>query len=226
MGPRRRGLYSAGTLSARRLLVLAVLCTLPAGCGLTVTSSSTPSATLYVSAPTDTYDESVAGAKLALAEHGGRAGGYIVKFVGQSLPVQADLRLAAATAAARRAVQDPLAGAFINDDPDSVRSIVPLLNEAGVPVLDVGGSAGAVCDGNLYPNGRRTAVAVAAQGGAARAAFDRRFRQTFGHPASERALRSYVAASAVLRGLQTGPAELDRAALGRQLVTALDGCRR
>jgi hypothetical protein len=216
------------------LVVVALL----AGCGATSKSSSPttlPTVSLWLSATTSQYRQVSAGAKLALAEHGGRAGVFRINFAGRPLSDAEPNMTADALGNAREALQDPQAGAVITDAADApAKSAITLLNEAGIPAVSLGDRAlqRAVCSDRsaFYPNGRATAIVVP-PGGGVPAAWAGRFRAALRYAPTEAAYRGYEAAGAVIAALgeksvttSDSPPRLNRDALAAALVHGAGRC--
>jgi hypothetical protein len=218
------------------VLVLSVSSGCGAGSKSAVASAGAPTVSLWVSATAREYRQVAAGAKLALAERGGRAGVFRVNYAGKQVSDDAVARATAdAVTNARTSLQDTQAAAVItNVGVEQARPAITLLNEAGISTVALGDAAlkGEVCSSrsDIYPNGHETAIVVT---GAAPMplAFRARFLARLGFAATDVAWSSYQGASAVLSSLgspavKTGdsPPRLDRDALAAELVRSHGDC--
>jgi ABC-type branched-subunit amino acid transport system substrate-binding protein len=223
---------------ARPVVAGLVAVALLAGCGATSKSSqptTLPTVSLWLSATTTQYRQVSAGAKLALAEHGGRAGPFRVNFAARPLGDAEPNTTADALGNAREAVQDPQASAVITDAADApAKNAITLLNEAGIPAVSLGDRAlqRAACSDRsaFYPNGHATAIVVP-PGGGVPAAWGARFRAALRYAPTEAAYRGYEAAGAVItalgqKGVATSdaPPRLNRDALANALVRGAGRC--
>ncbi|MDX6729778.1 MAG: hypothetical protein QOK49_4583 [Baekduia sp.] len=223
---------------AAGLLVAVLAAALLAGCGATSQSSAPttlPTVSLWLSATTSQYRQVSAGAKLALAEHGGRAGVFRINFAARPLSDAEPNMTADALGNARETLQDPQASAVITDAAGvPAKGAITLLNEAGIPAVSLGDRAlqSAVCSDRsaFYPNGRVTAIVVP-PGGGVPAAWAGRFRAALRYAPTEAAYRGYEAASAGIAALgeksvatSDSPPRLNRAALAAALVHGAGHC--
>jgi hypothetical protein len=215
------------------LVVLSV-----AGCGAesksTVKSAGAPTVSLWVSATASDYRQVAAGAKLALAERGGRAGVFRVNYAGKQVADDAARATADAVNNARTSLQDTQAGAVItNVATAQAEPAITLLNEAGISTVALGDEAlkRAACSSrsDIYPNGHETAIVVTPA--SVPLDFRARFLARFNFAPTEVAWSSYRGASAVLASLGSAdvktddsPPRLNRDALAAELVQAHGDC--
>ena len=121
---------------------------------------------LWVSATASDYRQVAAGAKLALAERGGRAGVFRVNYAGKQVADEDPARATVdAVTNARTSLQDTQAGAVItNVGVAQAEQAITLLNEAGISTVALGDEAlkRAACSSrsDIYPNGHETAIVV------------------------------------------------------------------
>jgi hypothetical protein len=228
------GRVALGRASACALAVLAI-----AGCGKEskgpVLAAGAPTVSLWISATASDYRQVAAGAKLALAERGGRAGAFRVNYAGKQVSDDAARATADAVSNARTSLQDTQAGAVItNVGVAQAEPAITLLNEAGISTVALGDEAlkRVACSSrsDIYPNGHETAIVVT---GAASMPlnFRARFLARLGFAPTAVAWSSYQGASAVLSSLasedvKTGdsPPRLDRDALAAELVGRHGAC--
>ncbi|WCB95650.1 hypothetical protein DSM104299_04399 [Baekduia alba] len=221
-------------VAAAAALLVALLAV---GCGESKSANPTtaPTVSLWVSGTAKNYRQVAAGVKLALAEHGGRAGAFRVNYAGRQVSDDAARAEADALGNARTTLQDTQASAVITDaGPAAVRPAITLLNEAGISVGALGDTAlkAEACSprSDIYPAGRQTAIVIT-PGAAAPAAWKARFTSRLGFAPSDDAWRAYQGAESVLasigaKGVATddSPPRLDRDALAAQLVRAHGNC--
>ncbi len=227
------GRVALGRASACALAVLAV-----AGCGSGskgTVAGGAPTVSLWVSATAHDYRQVAAGAKLALAERGGRAGVFRVNYAGKQVADDAARATADAVSNARTSLQDTQAGAVItNVGVAQAEPAITLLNEAGISTVALGDEAlkRAACSSrsDIYPNGHETAIVVTPTA-AVPLDFRARFLARLGFAPTDAAWSSYRGASAVLSSLaspvvKTGdsPPRLDRDALAAELVRSHGDC--
>jgi hypothetical protein len=206
------------------------------GCGAQAKSAqpgNAPTVSLWTSATSADYRQVNGGARLALAQSGGMAGGFRVNFAARELSDDPSRTTADALAAARSTLQDTQAGAMLTSVADGpARAAITLLNEAGIGTVSLGDAAlrTAACSSksDFYPNGHATAVVVDPAVAVPRA-WAARYRATYGLAPTVQAYRAYLGVQAFLKGLAepgvaTGddPQRLDRDALAAALVR--DGC--
>ena len=210
-----------------------------AGCGAEskgpVKSAGAPTVSLWVSATASDYRQVAAGAKLALAERGGRAGVFRVNYAGKQVSDVAARATVDAVTNARTSLQDTQAGAVItNVGVAQAEQAITLLNEAGISTVALGDEAlkRAACSlrSDIYPNGHETAIVVTDEAPMS-PAFRARFRGRFGFAPADGAWASYQGASAVLSSLasedvktEDSPPRLDRDALAAELVRSHGNC--
>lgn len=210
-----------------------------AGCGAEskgpVTSAGAPTVSLWVSATVSDYRQVAAGAKLALAERGGRAGVFRVNYAGKQVADDAARATADAVSNARTSLQDTQAGAVItNVATAQAEPAITLLNEAGISTVALGDEAlkRAACSSrsDIYPNGHETAIVVTDEASVP-LDFRARFLARLGFAPNDAAWASYRGASAVLSSLASddvktdnSPPRLDRDALAAELVRAHGDC--
>ncbi|HEX5926364.1 MAG TPA: hypothetical protein VFY45_21210 [Baekduia sp.] len=210
-----------------------------AGCGAEskspVKSAGAPTVSLWVSATASDYRQVAAGAKLALAERGGRAGVFRVNYAGKQVSDDAARATADAVNNARTSLQDTQAGAVItNVGTAQAEPAITLLNEAGISTVALGDEAlkRAACSSSsdIYPNGHETAIVVT-DAVPMSLAFRARFLARLGFAPTDAAWSSYRGASAVLASLgsadvktEDSPPRLDRDALAVELVRAHGNC--
>jgi len=209
------------------------------GCGKEskgpVTSAGAPTVSLWVSATASDYRQVAAGAKLALAERGGRAGVFRVNYAGKQVSDDAARATADAVNNARTSLQDTQAGAVItNVGTAQAESAITLLNEAGISTVALGDEAlkRAACSSrsDIYPNGHETAIVVT-DAASVPLDFRARFLARLGFAPTAAAWSSYRGAAAVLSSLAAedvktddSPPRLDRDALAVELVRAHGNC--
>jgi hypothetical protein len=223
--------------SLRAALAVAALAVAVTGCGSSKSSSPTtaPTVSLWVSGTAQDYRQVAAGAKLALAEAGGRAGAFRVNYAGRQVSADPARAEADALGNARTSLQDTQASAVITDAaPNAARPAITLLNEAGISAVALGDDAlkreACSASSDIYPAGRQTAIVVP-RGSGVPSSFASKFRDRLGFAPTASAWRSYQGARAVLaslaaRGVATdnNPPRLDRDALAAELVRAHGGC--
>lgn len=161
--------------------------------------------TIYAAGPAGSERPALDALRRVIADNGGLSGVYRVTLSWQA--VDPDGPRAPVLAAARRAVEDPRAVAYVDaaGGPASV-PVVQLLNEAGVAVAHVASPTlgRQLCESrDPYPGGDRTAGVPAGQTAADRA-------------------RS--AGEAIFEVLRTQPLQFDRAAITAGLVPRLARC--
>jgi hypothetical protein len=233
------GRVGLGRASVCALAVLLVVVLMSSGCGAESKSAAAPAGaptvSLWVSATAREYRQVAGGAKLALADRGGRAGAFRVNYAGKQVSDDAGRATADAVNNARTSLQDTQAAAVITDvGADQARPAITLLNEAGISTVALGDAAlkGVVCSSgsDIYPNGHETAIVVT-EAAAMPLAFRARFLARLGFAPTEVAWSSYRGASAVLSSLaspsvKTGdsPPRLDRDALAAELVRSHGDC--
>lgn len=228
-----------GRVALGRALACALAVLSVAGCGSgskgPVKAAGAPTVSLWVSATTSDYRQVAAGAKLALAERGGRAGVFRVNYAGKQVADDAARATADAVSNARTSVQDTQAGAVITNV--GVAQAVPaitLLNEAGISTVALGDEAfkRAACSSHsdIYPNGHETAIVVT-DAEPMSLVFRARFLARLGFAPTDVAWSSYRGATAVLASLGSAdvktddsPPRLDRDALAAELVQAHGDC--
>jgi hypothetical protein len=210
-----------------------------AGCGTEskgpVKAAGAPTVSLWVSATASDYRQVAAGAKLALAERGGRAGVFRVNYAGKQVSDDAARATADAVSNARTSLQDTQAGAVItNVGVAQAAPAITLLNEAGISTVGLGDAAlkRAACSSrsDIYPNGHATAIVVT-DAAPMSSAFRARFRVRLGFAPTDVAWASYRGASAVLTSLGSSdvktddsPPRLNRDALAAELVRSHGDC--
>jgi hypothetical protein len=210
-----------------------------AGCGAEskspAKSAGAPTVSLWVSATASDYRQVAAGAKLALAERGGRAGVFRVNYAGKQVADDAARATADAVSNARTSLQDTQAGAVITDvQTAQAEQAITLLNEAGISTVALGDEAlkRAACSSrsDIYPNGHETAIVVT-PAAAVPLGFRARFLARLRFAPTDAAWSSYRGASAVLSSLASedvktdnSPPRLDRDALAVELVRSHGGC--
>jgi hypothetical protein len=225
-----------GELTRAAACGLAVLSV--AGCGAgskSVKSTNAPTVSLWVSATAHDYRQVAGGAKVALAERGGRAGVFRVNYAGKQVSDDAARATADAVDNARTSLQDTQAGAVLtNVATEQAEPAITLLNEAGIPTVALGDGAlkTVACSSrsDIYPNGHETAIVVTGVPSMP-LAFRTRFLARLGFAPTEQAWSAYQGARAVLSSLaapavETGdsPPRLDRDALSAELVRSHGGC--
>ncbi len=229
-----------GRVALARALACALVVLSAAGCGSRskgpVKAAGAPTVSLWVSATASDYRQVAAGAKLALAERGGRAGVFRVNYAGKQVSDDGSARATAdAVSNARTSLQDTQAGAVITNV--GVAQAVPaitLLNEAGISTVALGdkGLKRTACSSrsDIYPNGHETAIVVT-DAEPMSLAFRARFLARLGFAPTAVAWSSYRGASAVLTSLGSAdvktddsPPRLDRDALAAELVRAHGDC--
>ena len=167
--------------------------------------------TVYVSAPDTPDGRDIAdGARLALKEAGGEAGGLEVEARYLDDPSTAQrVALAAVGSNARQAAEDSSTAAYIGDfSSGATRTSAPILNEAGVAQVSPAATAPDLTRDDLYrPTGEVTFVRVVPSEAASEdaveeiqpsAAFSRGFRREFGRAAGPYAAYGYEAMAVVL----------------------------
>jgi hypothetical protein len=202
------------------------------GCGAQSKSSqptNAPTVSLWTSSTPGDYREVNGGARLALAERGGKAGVFRVNFAAREVGTQEPQRTSDALAAARMTLQDTQSSAMLTSVGDGpARAAITLLNEAGIGTVSLGDAAlkTAACSpgSDIYPNGRATAVVVDPDA-AVPAAWAAKFRQAYGIAATTKAYGAYRGTQAILTALaqpavrtHDSPPRLDRDALSAALV--------
>ncbi|HMJ35276.1 MAG TPA: hypothetical protein VK501_15305 [Baekduia sp.] len=226
---RRRARLAAGLTC----LVVAV-----GGCGAQSKSSqpgNAPTVSLWTSATSADYRQVNDGARLALAEAGGKAGVFRVNYAARELSDAEPQTTADALAAARLTLQDTQSSAMLTGLGDApAKAAITLLNEAGIGTVSLGDATlrTAACSSrsDFYPNGRATAVVVNPDA-AVPASWASTFRKTYGIAPTVKAFRAYEGAWAILTALaQPGvattdsPPRLNRDALATALVREQRGC--
>lgn len=210
-----------------------------AGCGAEskspVKAVGAPTVSLWVSATAREYRQVAAGAKLALAERGGRAGAFRVNYAGKQVSDDAARATADAVSNARTSLQDTQAGAVItNVGVAQAEPAITLLNEAGISTVALGDEAlkRAACSpsSDIFPNGHETAIVIT-PAASVPLNFRARFLARLGFAPTDVAWSSYRGASAVLASLRSAdvktddsPPRLDRDALAVELVQAHGAC--
>ena len=227
------GRVALGRASACALAVLAI-----AVCGSqskSTVAGGAPTVSLWVSATAREYRQVAAGAKLALAERGGRAGVFRVNYAGKQVSDDAARATADAVNNARTSLQDTQAGAVItNVGVAQAEPAITLLNEAGISTVVLGDEAlkHEACSSrsDIYPNGHETAIVVT-DAVPMSLDFRARFLARLGFPPTDEAWSSYRGASAVLASLGSAdvktddsPPRLDRDALAAELVRTHGDC--
>jgi hypothetical protein len=208
------------------------------GCGSSTASSqpgNAPTISLWVSATAKDYRQVAGGVKLALDEHGGRAGVFRVNYAGRQVSDDPARTTLDAVGNARMSLQDTQASAVITDVADNAaRPAITLLNEAGISTVALGGAAlkGEACSAksDIYPAGHATAIVVADDLHPP-ANWSAGFANRLGFAPTSAAWRAYEGAQAVLASIGTAgvgtaesPPRLNRDALAAQLVRAHGGC--
>jgi hypothetical protein len=222
-----------------RVAACAVAALAFAGCGSSSSKSgqptTAPTVSLWVSATAHDYRQVAAGAKLALAEHGGHAGLFRVNYAGKEVSDDAARATADALGNARTSLQDTQASAVItNVATAQAQPAITLLNEAGIPTVALGDAAlktmACSARSDIYPNGHETAIVVT---GATPMplSFRAKFLARLGFSADDAAWGAYQGAGAVLSSLAAhgvatsdSPPRLDRDALAAALVSSHGGC--
>jgi ABC-type branched-subunit amino acid transport system substrate-binding protein len=226
----------------RRLVVcgaaLAAVVAGAGGCGAqSKTSQPTgqPTVSLWSAATAADYRQVNAGAKLALAEHGGKAGPFRVNYAAREVGEDPARTTADALNAARMTLEDTQSSAMLADAGDAAsRASITLLNQAGVPTVSLGDAAlkARACSpkDDMYPNGHATAVVVD-PAATVPPAFAAKFRKAYTFAPDALAYRGYLGANKVLaalaaRGVTTSdsPPRLDRNALAAELVRSQSDC--
>jgi hypothetical protein len=211
-----------------------------AGCGgesKTNNPTALPTVSMWVSATAKDYRQTAAGAKLALAERGGRSGVFRINYAGKQVSDDPARATADALANARTSLRDPqISGVVMGVGGTQARAAITLLNEAGIPTAAVGDAAlhAEACSAgsNMYPSGNRTAIVVGGDGAKPSAAWKASFKERLGFAPSAAAWGSYQGARALLASLgaegvvQPGsdPARLNRDALAAEMVAKHGGC--
>jgi hypothetical protein len=189
----------------RAAALLSLACALPlAGCGGESYVPERVAVTLYASGPPDAQRPAIAAVQRVIARRGGTSGKYRVTLSWQGVPDDAPIE--ARLAAARRAVDDARAVAFVDaGDGDASVPVVQLLNSASVPAANVAdpGLARELCGRDAFPSGTRTAVAPQ------------------GATAAERAA---AVTEAVFDALGPMPVEFTREPVTRALVSRFGAC--
>lgn len=208
------------------------------GCGAESKSSqptAQPTVSLWSAVTTGDYRQVNDGAKLALAEHGGKAGPFRVNYAAREVSDAEPQMTEDALVAARMTLQDTQSSVMIaRADDMATGAAITLLNQAGIGTVALGDDAlkARVCSprDELYPNGRATAIVIA-PGAAVPAGFRQRFRHAYGYAPDALAHRSYLGAQAVLKSLAAPsvatddtPKRLNRDALAAELVRAHGDC--
>jgi hypothetical protein len=187
---------------ARPLLALAAASALLAGCGSGVGGISGGgkvvgrTVTVYsiLPDPAGAARDEIDGEKLALADAGGRAGGYAVNFSSLDAGDGSD---GDAAEASRRAISDPqIIAVLANATPVTV----PLFNAAGILQVAPGGDAALASDPRSLPSGRPTVAPLPASGPLP-AGFAGPFRTTFARAPTAAAQQGYRAMSGVLQAV-------------------------
>jgi hypothetical protein len=209
-----------------------------AGCGAESKSAqpaNAPTVSLWISATAKDYRQVAAGAKLALAQRGGRAGVFRINYAGKQVSDDAARATVDALNNARTAVQDTQASAVITDVARAqAEPAITLLNEAGIPTVALGDAVRkpVACSArsDIYPNGHATAITIPEMT-ALPLSFRADFLARLGFPPTEAAWGAYQGARAVLAALATAdvatdesPPRLDRDALAAELVRSHGGC--
>jgi hypothetical protein len=226
---------SAVAGAAVALLLVAVL----AGCGGKSTPANPnalPTVSMWVSATAADYRQAAAGAKLALAERGGRSGEFRINYAGRQVSDDPAQATQDALENARTALRDTqISGVVTALSDTATRAAITLLNEAEVPVAAVGDAAlkadACSAGSDIYPNGHETAIVVGSPP-APSAAWRAGFRRRLGFAPNAVAWGTYQGARALLASLATpgvvqpgsDPKRLDRDVLGAALVRAHGGC--
>jgi hypothetical protein len=224
----RRGVLAAAALAVSALVLTA--------CGSSKTQNPTtaPTVSLWVNATAKDYRQVAAGAKLALAEAGGRAGAFRVNYAGRQVSGDPARATADALSNARTSLRDTQVSAVVTAlDAEQAKPAIFLLNSAGISTAVLGDAAlkaDACRDGSdIYPSGHPTAIVV--EDGPVPPAFAAKFRERLGFAPTADAYRAYqgtrsVLASVGAAGVATddSPPRLDRDALAAQLVRAHGGC--
>jgi hypothetical protein len=213
-----------------------VVCFVVAGCGSSKTQNPTtaPTVSLWVNATAQDYRQVAAGAKLALAEAGGRAGAFRVNYAGRQVSSDPSLATRDALNNARTSLKDTQASAVVTALGDEqAKPAITLLNSAGIAAVALGDAAlkAQACDAgsDIYPAGHPTAIVVPAS--AVPSAFASTFSGRLGFAPTVDAYRAYTGVKSVLaslaaKGVATSdsPPRLDRDALAAQLTGAYGGC--
>jgi hypothetical protein len=210
-----------------------------AGCGGSSSKSAqpanAPTVSLWISATAHDYRQVAAGAKLALAERGGRAGAFRVNYAGKEVSDVASDATKDALNNARTSLQDTQAGAVItNVATAQAEPAITLLNEAGIPTVALGDAAlktmACSARSDMYPNGHETAIVVTGAT-AMPLSFRARFLARLGFVPTDAAWGAYQGAQAVLASLASpavetsdSPPRLDRDALASVLVQSHGDC--
>lgn len=161
--------------------------------------------TVYAIGPAGEQRPALDALRRAITARGGLSGDYRATLVWQA--VERDAPSERVLSAARRAVKDPRAAAFIDatGGPSSLR-VIQLLNLAGVPVVNVADPSlrRALCASrDPFPTGERTAVAP-----------------QDGTPGT----RAEAAAETLLDALRPMPVEFDRGRVNRALQARFGRC--
>jgi hypothetical protein len=209
-----------------------------AGCGSSSKSAqpvNAPTVSLWVSATAHDYRQVAAGAKLALADRGGRAGAFRVNYAGKEVSDDATRATADALGNARTSLQDTQASAVItNVAAEQAEPAITLLNEAGIPTVALGDAAlktmACSARSDIYPNGHETAIVVT-RATPMPLSFRARFLSRLGFTPDDSAWGAYQGAQAVLSSLSSpdvktsdSPPRLDRDALAALLVQSHGDC--
>jgi hypothetical protein len=206
------------------------------GCGAQSKSAqptNAPTVSLWTSATSADYRQVNGGARLALAQSGGKAGVFRVNFAAREISDDPTQMTADALTAARMTLQDTQSSAMLTSVSDGpARAAITLLNEAGIGTVSLGDAAlqSAACSSksDFYPNGHATAVVVDPTA-AVPPAWTARYRAAYRIAPTAQAYRAYLGVQAILKGLaQPGvatnddPARLNRDVLAAALVRG--GC--
>jgi hypothetical protein len=208
------------------------------GCGAGSKSSQPtgqPTVSVWTSATSAEYRQVNGGARLALAEHGGKAGVFRINFAAREVSDAEPRMTTDALAVARMAIEDTQSSAMLTSVGDeATRTEITLLNEASIPTVSLGDGEleTEVCSPSsvVYPNGHVTAVVVDPNA-TLPPAWTARFRDAYGIAPTATAFRAYEGMQAILaalsaRGVTTNesPPRLDRRALAAELVRGHSGC--
>lgn len=218
-------------------LVAAALSVTACGSSKTQNPTTAPTVSLWVNATTDDYRQVAAGAKLALAEAGGRAGAFRVNYAGRQVSGDPALATKDALNNARTSLRDTQASAVVTALGDEqAKSALALLNSAGISTVALGDAAlkALACDAgsDIYPSGHPTAIVVPETAAAdVPSSFRSSFEDRLGFAPTPDAYRSYLGVKSVLaslaaKGVATddSPPRLDRDVLAAQLTAAHGGC--
>jgi hypothetical protein len=211
---------------------------LVSACGGSDTSAaptSAPTVSLWVSATAKDYRQVAAGAKLALAEAGGRAGAFRVNYAGRQVSDDNASRATAdAVDNARTSLRDTQVSAVLTKvGPAQAKPAITLLNAAGISTVALGDDAlkSLTCSAasDLYPSGHPTAIVIPPS--AVPPAFRSSFSSRLGFAPTGDAYRAYEGTRAVLSSVGSSgvatddsPPRLNRDALSAQLVRAHGNC--